>query len=288
VTLSATASTAAGGGLPAYGPGSTFTLSLNAGDVVQVLSAGGDLSGSLIKADAPIQVITGAPCADVPSDALACDHLEQINLPVETLGKKYVVTVPTGPDGVPVGHVVHLYGNFNGTHLQYEPAMDSAPATLNAGQVVNLGVVTNDFAVKADQPFAVETFMIGGSLAQPNVQFTMRQSDPSQSLAVAVEQYRSHYVFLAPHDYEESYVDVAAPANTQVMLDQQTVAAPATSVGNSGFEIRRIPLSNKDSGSHVLTADSPVGIQVIGYGLYTSYQYPGGLTLQAIAPVPVL
>jgi hypothetical protein len=41
------------------------------------------------------------------------------------------------------------------------------------------------------------------------------------------------------------------------------------------------------SGAHVLTATKPVGIQVMGYGSYTSYQYPGGLDLAAIAPPPV-
>jgi hypothetical protein len=29
-----------------------------------------------------------------------------------------------------------------------------------------------------------------------------------------------------------------------------------------------------------------VGIQVVGYGSYTSYQYPGGLNLTLIAPPP--
>jgi hypothetical protein len=37
----------------------------------------------------------------------------------------------------------------------------------------------------------------------------------------------------------------------------------------------------------VLTASAPSGIQVLGYGAYTSYQYPGGLNLGRIAPVPV-
>ena len=30
----------------------------------------------------------------------------------------------------------------------------------------------------------------------------------------------------------------------------------------------------------------PIGIQVIGYGDYTTYMYPGGLNLGQIAPVP--
>jgi hypothetical protein len=36
----------------------------------------------------------------------------------------------------------------------------------------------------------------------------------------------------------------------------------------------------------VLVSDKPVGLQVMGYGSYTSYQYPGGLNLGLIAPPP--
>ncbi len=39
-------------------------------------------------------------------------------------------------------------------------------------------------------------------------------------------------------------------------------------------------------GAHVVTSDQPIGIQIMGYGAYTSYQYPGGLSLQQIAPPP--
>jgi hypothetical protein len=36
-----------------------------------------------------------------------------------------------------------------------------------------------------------------------------------------------------------------------------------------------------------MTSTMPVGAQVMGYGAYTSYQYPGGLNLTLIAPPPV-
>jgi hypothetical protein len=36
----------------------------------------------------------------------------------------------------------------------------------------------------------------------------------------------------------------------------------------------------------VLTSGKPVGLQVMGYGAYTSYMYPGGLDLSQIAPPP--
>lgn len=47
-----------------------------------------------------------------------------------------------------------------------------------------------------------------------------------------------------------------------------------------------------DSGSnfdraHVLEGSAPIGIQVMGYGDNTSYQYPGGLNLSAISAIPL-
>ena len=59
--------------------------------------------------------------------------------PAETLGKHYLVSAPTGPQGSVVGHTVRLVGNVDGTNLTYNPAVSGAPATLNAGQVVDIG-----------------------------------------------------------------------------------------------------------------------------------------------------
>jgi len=49
----------------------------------------------------------------------------------------------------------------------------------------------------------------------------------------------------------------------------------------------RLTLPNGSAnGAHTLTGNNPFGIQVLGYGAYTSYQYPGGLDLAQIAPPP--
>jgi len=43
-------------------------------------------------------------------------------------------------------------------------------------------------------------------------------------------------------------------------------------------------LSNTGTGNHSMSGTMPFGIQVYGYGQYTSYWYPGGLNL---ADIPV-
>jgi hypothetical protein len=114
-----------------------------------------------------------------------------------------------------------------------------------------------------------------------------KKGDPSLSNAIAVAQYRSKYVFLAPDDYDVSYVDVVGPTGTQITLDGASVGGARSAVGSSGYELARVKLGAGNNGAHLLTSSAPVGIQVMGYGAQTSYQYPGGSDFISIAPIPV-
>lgn len=279
----------AGGDIPATPGGGSFTVELDGGDVVEILgSPSSDLSGSLVTATSPVQVLTGMSCVQSPIGAQACDHIEESVFPAETLGKRYFVTVPTSPGGEVFGHIVRLYGNVDGTALTYPSGRpDGAPTTIDAGQVVDLSLVRRDFEIVGDHEFAVSTFMLGAAIVDRDNTGPDQKGDPSQSHATAVEQYRTKYVFLAPSDYDESFIDVIQPVDATIMLDGAAVDIEPTPIGNgSGFGVARVRLGRGNNGAHVLTASAPVGIQVIGYGAYTSYQYPGGLNLVAIAPPP--
>jgi hypothetical protein len=281
----------AGTGIAATSAGGTLSFTLNAGDVAELVGdadSNSDLSGSLVTADKPVQVIAGVPCIQQPLGTQACDHLEESVFPAETLGKDYFVTVPTGPNGNVPGHVVRIYGNRDGTKLTYAPSKPSgAPDTVNAGQVVEIAnIVTSDFRITGSNEFAVGSFMLGAAKLDPATPPPTQKGDPSMSLSTAIEQYRKKYVFLAPDDYDVSYVDIVHPDGTTMTLDGTTVAA-GKPIGATGFNIARVKLGGGKAGAHELTATKPVGIQVMGYGAYTSYQYPGGLDLKSIAPPPV-
>jgi hypothetical protein len=290
IKVSGTGQIVAGTGIAATGAGGTLTLSMNAGDVAELVGSPADtsdLSGSLVTANLPVQIITGMPCLDVPDEAGYCDHIEESNFPVETLGKDYVVALPTAPLGNPIGHEVHIYGNFDGTNLTYDPMVGNCPAVIDAGQVVDCGVVWQDFEVKGDHPFAVSMFTQGSTIVDPSTPQPGQEGDPDQSQAVAVEQFRTRYVFLAPNDYTHNYVVAVAPQGTSLDLDGSPLGGTVTAtVGN--FEIWRASLGAGQAGAHVLAASNPVGVQVMGYGAYTSYQVPGGLDLAQIAPPPAL
>jgi hypothetical protein len=291
VKLSSTAQILAGTGITATAASGTLTLSMNAGDVAELVADGtdaSDFSGSLVQASLPVQVITGLPCLDVPDTAAACDHIEESNFPAETLGQDYIVAQPTGPKANAVGQLVRIYGNVDGTTLTYDPSTPTGcPTTIDAGQVVECGIVAQDFEVKGSNAFAVSIFTQGASVVDPTDVSPNQQGDPDQSLPVPVEQYRSKYVFLAPTDYEESYAVIVEPTGTTVTLDGTVATETPTPVGTSAYGVLRVTLGPGNAGAHVLTASSPVGLQVMGYGSYTSYQYPGGLDLAQIAPPPM-
>jgi hypothetical protein len=290
VRLSGQGQALAGGAIAAAGANGVLTLALGQGDVAEVVTPVGsryDLSGSLVSADKPVQVLAGIPCIDLPQGKQSCDHVEESVLPAETLGKHYFVTVPTSPTGVAVGHVVRLYGNVDGTTLSYAPTRPSGcPTALNAGQVADCGTVSDDFEVRGDHELGVASFMLGAEVVDPQPDVTMEKGDPSMSIAVAVEQYRTKYVFLAPDDYDVSFVDIVGPSGVQVALDGAPLLVPFTPLGSTGYGVARVQLGAGQAGAHVMASSAPVGIQVMGYGFATSYQVPGGLNLTLIAPPP--
>jgi hypothetical protein len=292
VKVSSTGQIVAGGGIPATGAGGMLTLTMNAGDVAELLSGpvdASDLSGSIVQANNPVQVITGLPCLYVPDQAPACDHVEESNFPAETLGQDYIVVQPPAPHtGGPVGQDVRIYGNFDNTMLTYTPTMPpGCPTMINAGQVVDCGIVSSDFEVKGNNSFAVGMFTQGASVVDPGSMLSMQEGDPDQTLATAVKQYRNKYVFLAPTDYEENYAVIVAPTGASVSIDGAPTTSTPVPIGSTGYNVIREHLGPGQQGAHTLDSGMVgVGLQVTGYGSYTSYTYPGGLDLQLISPPP--
>jgi hypothetical protein len=286
VTITTTAPTEGYGAVPAFATGVPQTITLNAGDVVEIASWGtfggvsiDDLTGSSIEADKPVQVIGGHYCAYVPDNVTAaCDHLEESMFPIEALSTTYVVTTPAVP-ALPNGkeQVVRIVATQPATTLTYDPPQAGAPTTIaNAGGYVEMARQTADYVVTADHKVMVIQYMEGQDAGGGT-------GDPAMTLAVPTDQYRDNYLFHAPLNYETNYVNITAPTGATVTLDGAAVTG-FTALGASGFGLARVVLGPGTGGNHTITGSMPFGISVYGYGQYTSYWYPGGLDL---ANIPV-
>jgi hypothetical protein len=277
---------AAGAGIDAAGTG---TVTLDRGDVLELVSKsdgpgtafGSDLSGTRIRASAPVQVLSGHSCGNVPMPTTgACDHLEDAALPSETLGSEYYVTFPAAVASVSP-HVVRITAVKADTQLTFEPASVSAPVTIGPDKPpFELKSVSSDFKVSATGPILVAQYMQGQDSVESH------SGDPSLAFAVPAAQYRTSYLFVASKTYDSNFVNVIAPAGATVTLDGSAIAASSfTPIGGSGHGVARVELSQSEV--HEIESPRAFGIVVYGYGLYTSYMYPGGLDLKRISPPPI-
>jgi len=275
VTFKTTAPVSAGPGVPALAPGQEETVTLEQGDVAQLFTASGDLTGSFVSADKPVHVIGGHYCTRIPFDVAACDHLEESMFPLVALGNRYLVSAPASadrPDGT--AEIVRVVATQANTVLTFNPGQNAPTTIAHAGEFVELDAPATAFEVRANHKVLVVQYMRGqGGGADPG--------DPSMTLAVPVAQYRREYGFHAPNNYTQSYVDVLAPLSAAVSLDGEPVTG-FMPIGSTGYAVARMALDGQGAGDHTLVADQPFGINVYGYAPYTSYWYPGGLDLQPI------
>jgi hypothetical protein len=316
VTFESSAHVRPGGGVGALAPGESASYQLDAGDVLMVQSgvlpdgptavagmpcevetngnydmhkcptpADYDLSGSHIVASKPVSVIGGHDCSFVPYNQYACDHLEESLLPVEALGRELFVTAPQAAwaidsaPGTPESMYVRVLSAVDGNSVQFEPAVQP-PVTLDAGQWIEIGPVSEDFRVLADDKVLVAQFMVGQDFSGMGAE----TGDPSMSLAIPVEQYRLSYGLLAPASYTYNYVNVVAPTGTAVQVDGQAIdAGEWKAIGSSGMSVARHQIGG---GPHRIEGNANFGVVVYGYGAYTSYMYPGGLNLETVVIDP--
>jgi hypothetical protein len=278
----------AGAGIAATG---TSTVTLNRGDVLQIGSAlnapgsntyGSDPTGATVVADKPVEVFGGSACTFTPANVGYCDHTEEIQFPTETLRSDYLVVPPNNVSNMSVSprHFVKIVATAPNTTLTYDPPQSGAPTTLATAGAFGQFLSTQAFRVTANNPIVVATYMLG----QDNFSTSSNVAgDPSLGMGVATAQYRTDYRFFAPPNYMQNWVTVVAPMNATVTVDGVAVGA-LTAIGASGYGFRYVSLCANNAmgctGVHAASGSAPFGIQVYGYGSYTSYMYPGGLDLK--------
>lgn len=311
VTVTSTAKTLAGAaGIGAFRVGQSQTVAMEAGDVLQILSGTPtsctpistdvtevdcgsiflpatctlrdtycdvgndyDLTGTQITATGKVQVIGGHVAAFVPANRWAADHLEETMYPLDTWGRELVVAV-TKPIAEEPNVIRVLSGADNNT-VSFLPEVHAA-VTLNKGEYVEFEA-SEDFKVSGSAALLVGQFLVAQNY-EGSAESVEGLGDPSMSLAIPSEQFRSSYNFLVPSTYAENYVGITAPEGAEVLIDGRPVT-DWNIIEHTGFQSAQVELNG---GSHSMTSALGFGIVVYGFGSYTSYMYPGGLDLQVI------
>ena len=308
----------ADGSIPALAPGDTHTFTLGQGEVLQLVSAAPeqcaqgspsdeitevmcaidensgqelcgpllveyrycevgsdrDLTGTRVRASGRVAAIAGHDCAFVPHHRWACDHLEEALFPLEAWGRE-MYAAPSKPiRGEP--NVFRVLSGSDGNRLQFTPAVHP-DVTLDSGEYIEFES-SEGFRVQGRGAIMVAQFLVGQDYQGRGRAGFFSIGDPAMSLGIPLEQWRSHYTFLAPETFPENYVNVIAGENQAILLDGKLVGDWKPIEGTYMFSAR----INIEGGQHTIEGQLPFGIVVYGYAVYTSYMYPGGLDLREI------
>ena len=258
-TVTITPSVTAG----ARAAGTPYQLSMSRGDAYQLEATGtaGDLSGTQVQADKPVAVFGGHMLGQVPGGTSFAGLLWSAMPPLGALTGKDFFAFPFNHR---TGYWLRLMGLQDGTTVT-TVGISGAPATLNAGQVVDVRTMT---AARITTLYPI----LVAQLAEGNSADTVAGADPCLTLVPPVTGFNTSYLFTAPSDQVGTIrVNLVAPTSAvgTITLNGNVVGAGTFSaIGSTGYSGASVSLSAAVS---QVAGGSPFGLVVYGWDVPTGY-----------------
>ncbi|MFH1118283.1 MAG: IgGFc-binding protein, partial [Bacteroidota bacterium] len=256
-----------------HGAGVTFNVTLNAGQVYQVLGYG-DLTGSIVQSSLPVAFFSGNSCTNIPAGVAYCDHIVEQIPPTTTWGSTFV-TYP-------------LAGRLHGDTWRFLAAQDNTELYINSVYVTTLNfgdfyetILENSAYVTATKPILTAQFA-NGNQWDPEI---ANNGDPFMTIIPPYQQFMSGYTFATPSSgfvYNDANLTVESEGIPFQYLDNILVnPALFNDISTSGFSGSALPLT---VGTHTSnnSNSNQFGIYIYGFNADDSYGYPGGLSLEFI------
>ena len=268
------------------------SATIDRGEVFTVVSDftganSGNLSGSRITADRPVAVFSGNVATAVPASQQNCcaDHIEHQMPPHEAWGTAYAAAPPPSPIADADDTALYrITGAFDDTELRYCPERpEGAPETLQPGQTV-VFMTDQAFTVEADpdKPFALTQFLLSFEALSSD-----QPGDPAMIVMPSLGQLQRRYLFAVPGGYTQNHVTIVTRGTPVVSLDGEAIAEEDfVEIGVARGQMHYRVSASVGTGAHLVEADVPVGITVMGFDDAVSYGFPGGAGLRVIAIPP--
>lgn len=258
--------------------GSTFSVTLNAGETYQVQSriGPGDLTGTFIQSNKKLAVFGGCQWTSIPEGCSFRDNLLEQMYPVSTWGRRFV----TIPSARVTYDIYRIMASEDNTTVEIDGA-NPRVFSLNAGEYAEYQSGAAAY-ISANRPILAAQYLVGSGCNGLGI------GDPAFVLLNSVEQTRN-VVTLYNSSFEniyENYINIIAQTDDidHVTIDGQEVAALGgnwvTIGANADFSYTQIRVSG---GSHTVNSTGcGVIVTAYGYGEIESYAYSGGASFTAI------
>ncbi len=290
-------------------PAAVTEYTIDAGQVLQWQSVA-DPVGTILAADGPIGVFAGntylrVTTADDPVSGR--DSAHQMIPHVQALAAEHVGAglYSRLPGLAPESVLYRLMGVVDGTSLAWDPPLPGAPATIDAGEVVELETRHTFFVASQDQehPFSLAQYMSGTLVGQPGCTDALRPcelGDEDWVMLVPPAQFLRSYAFFVDPTYATSTLVLVRQAEGLGFHDVELACMGTIDgwqpVGDAGrFEFAHVELFRAGVASvpacatsqHLAQSNGSFGVVVWGIDRAASYGYPAGGNLHAINEVDV-
>lgn len=290
-----------GASIPDVEPGQTGSVTLERYDVLRVVASAAslderDVSGTVIEADAPVAVVSGCRCAQVPAVVpdlpfAGCDPLLEQLLPLSQWGDAYVAA--RAPVRGNERHHWRIYAGAPGVTVSSPSPVPGLPHVFDElGEHLELEVPTGtSFALEGDGPFMPVQYLQSAYLPEFDLSSGTSRGDPSMLQAVPTARFLTRYVVTTPAGFGLDAVQVVRRVGgADVILDGQPLAGWSAIDGT--YELTEQLVG---SGTHVLEGAEPFGLVQVGFTedapnavctantgesvCFSSYAYAGGMAL---------
>lgn len=261
-----------------------------------------DVSGTVLRSNAPIWVVSGTRCARVPigeddPEFAGCDPLQEQVLPLEYWGETYVgIHSPVRENE---RHHWRVFAGKDGVRVTTDPPQPGTPHTFaKRGDFIEFEVPNGtSFVLEGDGAFMPVQYMQSAyvpSFVDQIAEKGTSQGDPSMYQMVPTEQFLSRYAFTTPSGFDSNFVQVVRQIDgPEIRTDGEMVTGYYPVAGR--FEIADVSI---EPGPHLIESAAPFGIIQAGFAdstpnrecgtdgelgsCFTSYGYPGGMKSEAI------
>ncbi len=298
------------GKIPAANKGEKVTVTLGPFDVLNLNSRqsfdtpgniSGDMTGTLVKASAPVVVFSGGARSSVPGmsldeysprppepsdpeyDTCCTEHFEQQMFPVSSLGTKFAITrTPVRSVSVPEPDLYRILSIDDKTIVTTNLTEFPTFHLPNASDQANFWA-TGPFTVTSDKPIMIAQYAVAQGFLEAG-----STGDPEFVVFPPVEQYRPQYLFLTPPTFDHDYVVIGAPEAALIKVDNDEISGEfntkchQTDIGTIDAQTYVEYRCSVADGVHRVESSMPIGITVYGYYNVGSYGYPGGADVKQI------
>ena len=248
-----------------HAAGVPYQITLNAGQVYQIMATRLDLSGTKVVGlnNKKFALFGGADCSNI-GNCIACDHLFEQMFPLSAWGNEFVVV----PLKTRQRDLIKVMASTNNTQITIN---GGAPITLNTGQVHSYYSGTPSY-ITSTSPITVAQFSLSS-------QCDGTPSDPFYIMLNPIEQSLSKITFNAftSNVIQQYYLNIITPTTSisSVQFDGLPVAAsnffPVAS--NPALSYAQLDISQ---GDHSIFSFEGVLVTIYGIGGYESYGYSAG------------